>query len=306
MTYLIIGAGGTGGLIGGYLAKAGKGVTLVARGTHLHAIQQKGLTIRTYGEPPFTVGTIRAVSEAELNAETFDVVFVCVKAYSLPDIVPMLRSVSRADTLIIPILNSLEAGNFLRIALPDYQVYDGCVYLTGYVSAPGEVSQNNKIFRIVYGLNHPDARNQQLRERMEGDVRESGIGILYSSTITSDIFKKLTFTSAFACAAAYDNKQAADLQQPGTFRELFKTLLQELDALAKGANLKINASIVDDNLAILDSLSPDFTASIQKDLKQGKPDEREQLIFDIVRLAQKHNVDVPEYRRIAGYFGLGD
>jgi 2-dehydropantoate 2-reductase len=304
MTYLVVGAGGTGGLIGGYLARAGKDVTLVARGTHLHAIQQNGLMIRTYDEPPFTVDTIRAVPETELDTETFDVIFVCVKAYSLPDIVSLLRSTSRADTLIVPILNALEAGNFLRAALPDYQVYDGCIYVTGYLSAPGEVSQNNKIFRIVYGLNQPEVRNQSRCERMEADVRESGIAIQYSSTITSEIFKKLTFTSAFACAAAYDDKQAADLQQPGTYRELFKTLLLELDALAKGANLKINSSIVDDNLAILDSLSPDFTASIQKDMKQGKPDEREQLIFDIVRLAQTHNVDVPEYRRIAGYFGF--
>lgn len=304
MTYLIVGAGGTGGLISGYLAKAGKDVTLVARGAHLHAIQQKGLTIRTYGEPSFTLDTIRAVMETEVRNETFDVIFVCVKAYSLPDIVPLLRNASRADTLIVPILNSLEAGNVLRGVLPDRQVYDGCVYVTGYLSAPGEVRQNNRIFRIVYGLNQPDNSNLLLRERMEADVREGGIAIQYSSTITSEIFKKLTFTSAFACTAAYDDKQAADLQEPGAYRELFKTLLLELDALAKGANLGLTSNIVADNIAILDSLSPDFTTSIQKDLKLGKPDEREQLIFDVVRLAQTHNVDMPEYRRIAGDFGF--
>jgi 2-dehydropantoate 2-reductase len=304
MKYVIVGAGGTGGLIGGYLAGSGKDVTLVARGEHLRAIQQKGLTINTYGELPFTVDTIRAKAEREIGDETFDVIFVCVKAYSLPDIVSLLRNASRNDTLIVPILNSLEAGNFLRAALPERQVYDGCVYVTGYLSAPGEVSQNNKIFRIVYGLNQPDNRYQLLREQMEADVRESGINIRYSSTITSEIFKKLTFTSAFTCAAAYDGKQAADLQQPGKYRELFKALLLELDALARGANLNIKADIVANNFAILDSLSPDFTTSLQKDLKRGNPDEREQLIFDIVRLAQKHNVDVPEYRRIAGYFGF--
>jgi 2-dehydropantoate 2-reductase len=156
----------------------------------------------------------------------------------------------------------------------------------------------------VYGLNQPDNSNLLLRERMEADVREGGIAIQYSSTITSEIFKKLTFTSAFACTAAYDDKQAADLQEPGAYRELFKTLLLELDALAKGANLGLTSNIVADNIAILDSLSPDFTTSIQKDLKLGKPDEREQLIFDVVRLAQTHNVDVPEYRRIAGDFGF--
>ena len=37
MKYLIIGAGGTGGPLGFYLTKAGKDVTLIARGAHLKA-----------------------------------------------------------------------------------------------------------------------------------------------------------------------------------------------------------------------------------------------------------------------------
>lgn len=43
MKYVVIGAGGTGGSIGGFLSKAGKDVTLIARGAHLAAIHEKGL-----------------------------------------------------------------------------------------------------------------------------------------------------------------------------------------------------------------------------------------------------------------------
>jgi len=44
MKYLIIGAGGTGGVTGYYMKKAGKDVTLIARGEHLKTIQEQGLT----------------------------------------------------------------------------------------------------------------------------------------------------------------------------------------------------------------------------------------------------------------------
>ena len=44
MKYLIIGAGGTGGVTGYYMKKAGKDVTLIARGEHLKTIQDQGLT----------------------------------------------------------------------------------------------------------------------------------------------------------------------------------------------------------------------------------------------------------------------
>ena len=40
MKYLIIGAGGTGGVTGYYMKKAGKDVTLIARGEHLKKIQK--------------------------------------------------------------------------------------------------------------------------------------------------------------------------------------------------------------------------------------------------------------------------
>ena len=38
MKYIIIGAGGTGGILGFYMTKAGKDVTLIARNAHLEAI----------------------------------------------------------------------------------------------------------------------------------------------------------------------------------------------------------------------------------------------------------------------------
>ena len=48
MKYLIIGAGGTGGVTGYYMKKAGKDVTLIARGEHLKKIQKQGLTSVSY------------------------------------------------------------------------------------------------------------------------------------------------------------------------------------------------------------------------------------------------------------------
>ena len=55
MNILVIGAGGTGGCIGGYLAKQGEKVTLIARGEHLAAIQRDGLRVKSARIGDFTV-----------------------------------------------------------------------------------------------------------------------------------------------------------------------------------------------------------------------------------------------------------
>ncbi|MGI5214257.1 ketopantoate reductase family protein [Plantactinospora sp. CA-290183] len=47
MRYVIIGAGAVGGTIGARLSRAGRDVTLVARGPHLAAIRERGLTLAT-------------------------------------------------------------------------------------------------------------------------------------------------------------------------------------------------------------------------------------------------------------------
>lgn len=303
MKYLIAGAGGTGGLIGGFLAgRAGADVTLLARGAHLEAIRAGGLVLKM-PQGTQTVKKLRAVPAEALNNEIFDVIFVCVKAYSLQEISSLLHRVSNSDTLIIPILNAMEAGNVLRQALPDRTVADGCIYITGYISAPGEITQNNSIFKIVYGFSGQEKKQFPGLPEMEAELHQSGIETLYSTDIFNELFKKLSFTSAFAAVGAYHGLKADDIQHTPRYRQAFIDLLTELQAIQQAAFQK-SSDLVRDNVTILDQLSGEFTASLQKDLAADKPDEREQLIFDVVRLARKYQVEVPGYTRIARFFGF--
>lgn len=77
------------------------------------------------------------------------------------------RSVGKAsdkDTLIIPILNVYGIGPRIGQLVPHVTVLDGCIYIVGFVSGPGEITQMGKIFRLVFG-----ARPQQgvAPERLE-------------------------------------------------------------------------------------------------------------------------------------------
>ena len=45
LRYMVIGAGGTGAPLGAFLAKNSADVTLIARGAHLAAMQEKGLRL---------------------------------------------------------------------------------------------------------------------------------------------------------------------------------------------------------------------------------------------------------------------
>src|ERR671928_221877 len=47
MRVVVMGSGGLGGYFGGLLARSGANVTFVARGAHLQALQEQGLTVRS-------------------------------------------------------------------------------------------------------------------------------------------------------------------------------------------------------------------------------------------------------------------
>lgn len=93
MKYAIIGAGGTGGTLGFYLTEAGKDVTLIARGYHLEAMQKQGLTMRQLWDGKEETIPVKACRMEEYTEQP-DVILVCVKGYSLTDLIPDIRRIA--------------------------------------------------------------------------------------------------------------------------------------------------------------------------------------------------------------------
>lgn len=302
MKYLILGAGGTGGCIGGYLGHSGKDVTFIARGAHLQAIRETGLIIHSSFRDAIKLKNVKAYAGEEAFGQ-FDVIFVCVKGYSLAEAIPIIKKAAHAQTIVIPILNTLSAGERLGAALPGMTVLDGCVYVSAHISAPGEIIQGLKILRVVFGTREKTNADMDLLRSIQADLEEAGIDAVLSSNIKRDIFRKFSFISAFAAAGAYFDVMAGDLQQEGESREMFIALLKELQEVANALGIKLNTDLVEDNLRLVSGMNSDTTASMQKDMKANKNNEKDEIIFDVVRLAEKYDVDVPNYKKIAEHFG---
>ena len=63
--------------------------------------------------------------------------------------------------------------------------------------------------------------------------------------------------------------------------------------------IHFEGDIVKTNLDILDSLTPEASTSMQRDVKKGKESEIDGLIFEVVRMAKKYGVELPMYEKIA-------
>src|SRR5581483_10548471 len=92
--FAILGAGAIGAYVGAALTRGGADVTLIARGEHLRAMQQDGVRVLSsrgdFEAHPAATDDLDAVADAE-------VVFVGLKAHSLPGIAPALGRALRPD-----------------------------------------------------------------------------------------------------------------------------------------------------------------------------------------------------------------
>lgn len=239
LKYVIAGAGATGGSIGAFLAADGRNVTFLARGAQLKAFLEKGISMKHTAKGDFTVSPLKAMT-MEAYQEQPDVIFVCVKSYSLKDVIELLKRTGNSETVVIPILNIYGTGERMQKELPAVTVADGCIYVAAHISAPGEITHGGDIFRVIYGLRPGQKVSDTVMEklaRIKEDLDHAGISGEYTEHVRRDTFRKFMYTSPMAAAGQYYHAQAGDFQKEGKPRETFIAMDMELLALSKAMGL---------------------------------------------------------------------
>lgn len=295
MKYLVIGAGATGGSIAAYLAKAEKDVTLIGRGRQLEVIDEYGLFV-SKGRNEFNV-KINIVSEKEYD-DNPDVIFLCVKGYSLESTYPLIKRCATKDTVIIPILNVYGIGEKISEEFPDLTVLSGCIYIAASVTEPGVVHISGDIFKIVYGFIDGNIEDPRLLE-VTSDLADSGITPVYSEDIRRDTFQKYTMVSPMAAVGTYCDVTALAFKNASQARNMYVKCVKELAKLAEKMEIDLPEHIVDINLEIIKGLENSYISSMQKDVSAGRQSEADGLIHEVVRLGHEYGVDVPVYEKIA-------
>ena len=316
MKYIIIGAGGTGGILGFYMTKAGKDVTLIARNAHLEAMKKQGLSVQKMwtNETETIPVSAESMESYEAKGEKADVILVCVKKYSLDSCIPFIQNISHENTIVLPVLNVYGTGAYLQEKLPKVLVTDGCIYVSANIKQAGVLLQHGEILRVFFGVREKEDlkklngqldgeyKAERLLKKIAQDFKDSGIDGILSDNIKRDALTKFSYVSPIGTAGLYLHAVAGDFQREGEARELFKTLIREIVTLANAMGITFEEDLVERNLKILSNLPEEATTSMQRDVIEGKQSEIDGLVYEVVRMAKKYGVEVPAYERAAEKF----
>ena len=219
----------------------------------MQAIQTNGLKLKSDLKEEHTLA-IPATTAEEFNGKA-DVIFVCVKGYSVDSITELIKRAAHDKTIVIPILNVYGTGPRIQRLVPGVTVLDGCIYIVGFVSGTGEITQMGKIFRLVYGAHKG---TPGILEAVQKDLQESGIKAEISPDINRDTFIKWSFISAMAVTGAYYDVPMGEVQKPGKVRDTFIGLSTESAELGRKLGVEFPEDPISYNLKVIDKLDPEY------------------------------------------------
>lgn len=137
MRFIIYGTGAIGGTFAARLALSGYTVTGIARGPHLAAIRDAGLTLRTPADT-HVVSLDCVADPGEIDFKPDDVIFLTMKTQDTPAALARLRAVGVQEQAIVCAQNGVANERFGLRLFPN--IYGMMMLMPASHMVPGEVN----------------------------------------------------------------------------------------------------------------------------------------------------------------------
>ncbi len=296
MKICIFGAGAIGGYMGAKLAAAGADVSLVARGPHLAAMRENGLTL-IEEDARTTVPVTVSDDPSDLGPQ--DYVIVTLKAHSVPPVVPVMQPLIGPDTTVVSGVNGVPWWYFHRIGGPlegtRLETVDpgnaqwdgfgpdrvlGCVvYPAAEVSEPGVVRhiEGNR-----FSLGEPDGSKSERALALSKALAAAGLRAPVRPRLRDEIWVKLWGNLSFNPISALTHATLDVLcTDPGT-RAVARAMMIEAQEIAEKLGVKFPIDVdrrIDGGAAV-----GAHRTSMLQDLDAGRPMEIDALLGSVQEL----------------------
>jgi len=290
MKIVVFGTGAVGGYFGGRLAQSGEDVTFIARGKHLQAIKDNGLKIDSI-RGDFIVQPAQATDNPE-EVGIVDMVLVGVKAWQVLDAAAVMKSMVGSQTIVLPLQNGIEAPSQLASVLGQKHVLGGLCGLISYIAGPGHICHVGTDPFIRFGEldNRPSDRVERIRKAFE---RASGITVSIPSDIHVAMWQKFVLIAAWSGMGAITRAPIGIFRSQPSTRQMLERTLFEIYDVGRARDINLPEDVVAKTMKFLDNLPLEGTASMQRDIMDGKPSELESQNGAVVRLGREVGVDTP-------------
>ena len=291
MRIAVFGSGAIGGYFGGRLAHAGEDVVFIARGEHLEAMLADGLRVDSINGD-FVVKPVNATHDPSKTG-TVDLVLVCVKAWQVQEAAESMRPMVGPETMVLPLQNGLEAPLQLAEVLGPQHVLGGLCGLFCYVAGPGHIVHAGTDPFVKFG--ELDNRRSQRIEKLLDIFSGAGVNADIPPDIQVAMWLKFMLITVWSGMGAITRSPAGVWRSQPQTRRMAECGLQEIMDVAEARGISLPDKAVQTTMSVYDSLVPESTASLQRDVMEGRPSELETQIGAVVRFGREAGVSTPQH-----------
>ena len=287
MKIAIYGSGGVGGYFGARLAQAGNEVHFIARGAHLRAMKEKGLTVQS------GAGNIHLpepqVHEDPAEIGPVDVVMYAVKLGDVERAAQKLKPLLHERTLVIPFQNGVEAPEMVARIIGREHVLPGVAFIATSVSAPGIVTHTGTMQRLQVGAG---------ADAFVTAAKAAGINIEQAQDIERARWEKFVFLVALSGVTTVSRQPVGFCRADPDLRATFKAAATETWTVGRKRGVRLPEDFIAERMKFLDGLHADMKTSMQHDLEAGKPLEAPWLCGAVVRMSEELGLEAPVNRTL--------
>jgi 2-dehydropantoate 2-reductase len=289
MRIAVFGAGAVGGYFGGRLAESGQDVIFIARGAHLRAMQSEGLRVDSINGD-FTVYPVETSDDPSRVGEV-EAVLLGVKAWQVPEAALAMRPLIGQDTFVVPLQNGVDAPSQIAAVLGKGVVLGGLCRIASHVAGPGYIRHTGIEPTIAFGEldNRPSDRAIRLKTAFD----KAGVRADIPVDIQAAMWEKFIFIASISGLGAVTGAPVGVTRRLPETRQMLKQVIQEIVAVSKGRQIKLDEGVPDKVLAIIDRLPEETMASMQRDILEGRPSELGSQNGAVVRLGLEGGIPTP-------------
>jgi 2-dehydropantoate 2-reductase len=289
MQIAVVGVGGVGGYFGARLIQAGARVSFIARGAQLAALRAQGLRVESISGDLALPEVVATDDPSQVGPA--DLVLLTVKSWQLDAALAQIGPLLGPETGVLPLLNGVEASDRVARALGEQHALDGTCYIYAMIAAPGLIRHFGITPSVTFGErdNRVSARAAGLRELLE----VGGVRATIPADIRAAVWTKFVFGATTSGLGALTRTPLDVLRELPETRPLFAQGMRETVAVGQAHSVAIGEAQVEAALATLAGLPQGTTASMQRDMMEGRPSELEAQNGAVVRLGRAAQVPTP-------------
>jgi 2-dehydropantoate 2-reductase len=291
MRILVLGAGAIGGYYGGRLAEGGADVTFLVRPRRAQVLAERGLVVRSaLGDIERKVKTLLA---GDLH-EAFDLVLLSCKAYDLDDAIEAIVPAVGPRSAILPLLNGINHMAVLSGRFGAERVLGGACGIGVVLEPSGEIRHVGNTEWLTFG--EVSGERSARCDAIAKIFAASKINATLADDVIQAMWDKFVMLASLAASSTITRANVGEMLAAPLGEWLVLEALRECQAVATGDGHVPTAAAIERTRKMLTTRGSPFSASMQRDLVAGGATEGDHIIGDLVRRAEKRNIDVPLLR----------